>query len=71
MGAIVLFGSDQLDHMLAGAELLRAAALAIVCGAGAAAYFVLAWACGAADRAAVANLAKRPLDRLRRRRDKP
>ncbi len=70
MGAVVLAGAALASGALVGNELVRAVALAIVCGASAAVYFGLAWVFGAADRDAVAALAKRPLDRLRRRRDK-
>ena len=69
MGMVVLFGAAAAAEMLAGSELIRAMALAAVCGGGAALYFAMAWFFGAADRDAVAALAKRPLDRLRRRRD--
>lgn len=70
MGVMVLGGAALAANELGGNELVRTAALAIICGAGAAAYFVLAYLLGAADREAIAALAKRPLDRLRRRRDK-
>ena len=71
MGAIVLAGAMLAGSHLTDHELARAAALAIICGTGALAYFVLAWMLGAADRNAISALAKRPLDRLRSRRDKP
>ena len=71
VGAIVLAGAELAASELVGSELVRAAALAIICGAGMAVYFVLAWVLGAADRSAISALAKRPLDRIRRRRDKP
>lgn len=70
MGVLVLAGAEVLAAELAGRETVRALALAAVCGAGAAAYFALAWGIRAVDRAALAALAKRPLDRVRRRRDK-
>jgi len=71
MGAIILAGAHWLSNLLADGELVRAAALAGICGVGAVCYFAIAWSIGAADRAGIAALAKRPLDRIRRRRDKP
>lgn len=71
MGAVVLAGAAIASTHLAGHDTAKGAALAITCGVGALAYFVLAWMMGAADRDAIASLAKRPLDRLRSRRDKP
>lgn len=71
MGAIILAGAHWLSSLLADSELVRAAALAGISGLGAVAYFAIAWAIGATDKAGIAALAKRPLDRIRRRRDKP
>lgn len=70
MGLLVLGGAALAAGWLSGNEAARAAALLAICGTGAAAYFALAWFLGAADREAIAALARRPLDRLRRRRDK-
>ncbi len=70
MAVLLLLCARFAAGALSGPELVRASALAGICAAGAAVYFVLAWAMGAADRNAIAALAKRPLDRLRRRRDK-
>lgn len=70
MGALVLAGAEAMAGPLADGEAARILALAVICGAGGAAYFGLAWGFGAVDRAALAALAKRPLDRVRRRRDK-
>ena len=71
MGALILAGAHLLTDLLADGEMVRAAALAGICGVGAVAYFLIAWSIGAADQAGIAALAKRPLDRIRRRRDKP
>jgi len=70
MGGIVAGGAHLFAGSLAQPEVLRAVALLAICGLGAAAYFALAWQIGGADRAAIAALAERPLDRMRRRRDK-
>ena len=69
MGTLILAGTAALDEFLQGHELVRAGVLMGICGFGALAYFAIAWMIGAADKAGIAALAKRPLDRVRRRRD--
>ena len=70
MGGVVLAGVELLAGPLAGGDWTRAAALGGICAGSGAFYLILGWSIGAADRDAIAALAKRPLDRVRRRRDK-
>jgi putative peptidoglycan lipid II flippase len=71
MAGAVLAGASVLSDMLWGSEASRIVALVLICLVGSSIYFTLAWTIGAADREAIARLFKTPLDRVRRRRDKP
>ena len=71
MGAAVYAGADFAGSLVAKGSLAEIAVFSGLCFSGAVAYFAVAWWIGAADKGAIAALLQRPLDRIRRRRDKP
>ena len=71
MGAAVYAGADFAGSLVAKGSLAEIAVFSGLCFSGAVSYFAVAWWIGAADKGAIAALLQRPLDRIRRRRDKP